>query len=70
MAFSEGILHFLPFAKHAVAFPGMPRSNFTRANSARKRLISVCSALTPALPLASCSFARCALTYFDNICAA
>ena len=51
MAFNKGILHFWPFAKYAVAFPRMSRSIVTRANSARKRLISICSAVTPALPL-------------------
>jgi len=32
--------------KYALAFPRMSRSIFTRANSARSRLISICSALT------------------------
>ena len=49
MAFDEGILHFWPFAKYAVAFPSMSRSIFTRASSARRRLISICSAVTPSL---------------------
>src|SRR5208282_2046173 len=43
---NKGVLHFWPFAKYAVAFPRMSRSIFTRANSARKRLISICSELT------------------------
>src|ERR1035437_3463259 len=43
---NKGVLHFWPFAKYAVAFPRMSRSILTRANSARKRLISICSALT------------------------
>src|SRR5271167_3476051 len=43
---NKGVLYFWPFAKYAVAFPRMSRSIFTRANSARKRLISICSALT------------------------
>src|SRR5215469_2030079 len=69
MAFDEGILHFWPFAKYAVAFPRMSRSIFTRASSARKRLISICSGVTPALPLPSFSFpARFALTQFDSVC--
>ncbi len=50
MAFNKGILHFWPFAKYAVAFPRMSRSIVTRASSARRRLISICSAVTPALP--------------------
>lgn len=37
MAFDEGIHHFWPFAKYAVAFPRMSRSIVTRASSARKR---------------------------------
>src|SRR6516164_8990863 len=56
MAFDEGILHFWPLAKYAVAFPRMSRSIFTRASSARKRLISICSGVTPAWPLPSFSF--------------
>jgi hypothetical protein len=69
MAFNEGILHFWPFAKYAVAFPRMSRSIVTRANSARKRLISICSAVTPALPLTSFSVPEpCALTQFDSVC--
>src|ERR1039458_486392 len=43
---NKGVLHFWPFAKNAVAFPRMSRSIVTRANSARRRLISICSALT------------------------
>ncbi len=35
MTLHEGILHFWPFAKYAVAFPRMSRSIFTRASSAR-----------------------------------
>src|ERR1039458_7893137 len=48
---NKGVLHFWPFAKYAVAFPRMSRSILTRANSARKRLISICSALTALLRL-------------------
>ena len=36
--------------QNAVAFPRMSRSIVTRANSARKRLISICSAVTCAFP--------------------
>jgi hypothetical protein len=46
VALDEGVLHFAAFAKYAVAFPRMSRSIFTRASSARSRLISICSALT------------------------
>src|SRR5438046_1986974 len=69
MTFDKGILHFWPFAKYAVAFPRMSRSIVTRASSARKRLISICSAVTPDLPLTSFNFpARCALTQFASVC--
>src|SRR5215813_1020527 len=69
MAFDAGILHFWPFAKNAVAFPTMSRSIFTRASSARKRLISICSGVTPVLLPTSFSFpARFALTQFDSVC--
>ncbi len=44
VALNEGVLQIDPFAKYAVAFPRMSRSIFTRANSARNRLISICSA--------------------------
>ena len=44
-------------------FAGTSRAIFTRANSARKRLISICSAVTTDLPLTSFNFrVRCALT--------
>src|SRR6267154_572189 len=46
VAFDPGVLHSHSFAKHAVAFFRMSRSIFTRANSARNRLISICSGLT------------------------
>src|SRR6266567_3656147 len=47
----------------------MSRPIVTRASSARKRLISICSAVTPALPLTSFSVPdRCALTQFDKVC--
>jgi hypothetical protein len=38
MSLNKGVLHFWPFAKNAVAFPRMPRSIVTRADSARRRL--------------------------------
>src|SRR6267142_136478 len=64
---NKGVLHFGPFAKYAVAFPRMSRSTFTRANSARKRLISICSALTLLVgPFSRPS--RCALTQLYNVC--
>ena len=68
MAFNGGILHFWPFAKNAVAFPRMSRSIFTRASSARSRLISICSAVTSLRRLVSSSFpARCAFTQFGRL---
>src|SRR5579885_2899395 len=69
MAFDKGILHFWPFAKYAVAFPRMSRSIVTRANSARNRLISICSAVTPVLPTTSFSLpSRLAFTQLDRVC--
>ena len=44
MTVDKGILQLCAFAKYAVAFPKMSRSIFTRANSARNRLIAICSA--------------------------
>jgi hypothetical protein len=44
-------------AKYAIAFPRMSRSMVTRASSARRRLISICSAgyLRPAVgPPSAC----------------
>src|SRR5271156_6037027 len=46
VAANQGVLHFCPLAKYAIAFPRMSRSIVTRARSARKRLISICSAVT------------------------
>jgi hypothetical protein len=58
----EGVLQADPFAKYAVAFPRMSRSIFTRGNSARSRLISICSALIFTLLSAPLSWPwRCAL---------
>jgi|ERR1700728_1066467 len=45
----ECVLHLWPFAKYAVVFPRMSRFIFTRADSARNRLISICSTLTALL---------------------
>src|ERR1017187_9951384 len=66
---NKGVLHFWPFAKYAVAFPRMSRSIFTRANSARNRLISICSTLTALLlarPFSRPS--RFALPQFYKVC--
>lgn len=41
MLINKGVSHFWPFAKNAVAFPRMSRSIVTRANSARRRRISI-----------------------------
>ena len=49
---NECVLDADPFVKYAVGFPNMPGSIFKRANSARKWLISICSALTFTLLLA------------------
>src|SRR5271167_450509 len=66
---NKGVLHFWPFAKYAVAFPRMSRSILTRANSARKRLISICSALTALLLWAPLSLpSRFALTQLNSVC--
>ncbi len=57
MASNQGVLHFCPLAKYAIAFPRMSRSMVTRASSARRRLISICSAgyLRPAVgPPSAC----------------
>ncbi len=50
IASNQGVLHFCPLAKYAIAFPRMSRSIFTRASSARQRLISICSAVTDLPP--------------------
>src|ERR1022692_164732 len=66
---NKGVLHFWPFAKYAVAFPRMSRSILTRDNSARKRLISICSTLTALLlagPFRRPS--RFALTQLYKVC--
>src|SRR6266704_1454684 len=66
---NKGVLHFWPFAKYAVAFPKMSRSILTRANSARKRLISICSMLTALLLAGPFSRpSRFALTQLYNVC--
>jgi hypothetical protein len=46
VALNKGVLHRYSLAKYAVAFFKMSRSIFTRDNSVRRRLISICSALT------------------------
>src|SRR5512133_1794795 len=68
VALDKGVLQVDPLAKYAVAFPRMSRSIFTRANSARSRLISICSALTLALLSAPLSLPwRCALTQLNSV---
>ena len=55
--------------QYAVAFPRMSRSIVTRANSARRRLFSICSALTTGLLVAPLSVpARCSLAQLPNVC--
>ena len=71
LALSRGrrTIHFWPFAKNAVAFPRMSRSMVTRANSARRRRISICSAVNSALrPEPRNLPARWAFTQFANVC--
>lgn len=46
MGQDKGVPQLDAFAKYAVAFPRISRSILTRASSARRRLISICSALT------------------------
>jgi hypothetical protein len=66
---NKGVLHFWPFAKYAVAFPRMSRSIFTRPNSARNRLISICSTLTALLLAGPFSRpSRFALTQLYKVC--
>jgi len=69
IASNQGVLHFCPLAKYAIAFPRMSRSIVTRANSARKRLISICSAVT--FDRLSAPFSvpsRCVLTELNKVC--
>src|SRR5438105_4345068 len=68
VALDEGVLHFEPFAKYAVAFPRMSRSIFTRASSALSRLISICSALTGLLSAPLSLPCRCAFTQLCSVC--
>src|SRR5258707_15018626 len=69
VALNKGILHFWPFAKNAVAFPRMSRSIVTRASSARKRLISICSAVTALFPMTPFNLpARCNFTQWLRVC--
>src|ERR1039457_6570361 len=69
VALNKGVFHFWHFAKNAAAFPKMSRSIVTRANSARKRLFSICSAVTCGLLLAPFNVpARCALTQLPKVC--
>ena len=58
------------FAKCAVAFPGMSRSIFTRASTARRRAISICSALTGLAPGPVSRPSRSALIQLCNVCSA
>src|SRR5918994_5169308 len=46
VSLNKGVLHRYSLAKYAVAFFKMSRSIFTRDNSVRRRLISICSPLT------------------------
>src|ERR1017187_7215857 len=65
----KGVLHFWHFAKYAVSFPRMSRSIVTRARSARRRLFSICSAVTCGLLQAPFKVpARCSLTQLPKVC--
>src|SRR5664279_4421394 len=69
VALNKGVLHFWPFAKYAVAFPRMSRSIVTRASSARRRLFSICSAVTAGLLLPPFKVpARCSPTQLPKVC--
>src|SRR5271155_5595757 len=69
MASNQGVLHFCPLAKYAIAFPRMSRSIVTRASSARRRLISICSAVTFDRLSAPCRLpSRWTLTQLNNVC--
>src|SRR6218665_3722 len=68
VAVNEGVLQLCAFAKYAVAFPRMSRSIFTRASSARSRLISICSALTALLSAPVSLPRRSALTQLNSVC--
>ena len=70
MPLDEGVLQLCAFAKYAVAFPRMSRSIFTRASSARSRLISICSALTTLLSAPLSLPERSALTQLNSVCSA
>src|SRR5271156_1721189 len=66
---NQGVLHFCPLAKYAIAFPRMSRSMVTCARSARKRLISICSAVTfDPLSAPFSAPSPCALTQLTKVC--
>ena len=66
---NEGVPHFRSFAKYALAFPRMSRSIFTRANSARNQLISICSALTRLVSAPRSLPSPSAFTQLCSVCA-
>ena len=67
VATNEGVLQLCAFAKYAVAFPRMSRSIFTRANSTRSRLISICSALMTFVSTPLSWPSRSALTQLNSV---
>ena len=68
VALHEGVLQIGPFASYAVPFLRTSGSIFTRANSARNRLISIGSALTFTLLPAPWSLpGRSALTQLNSV---
>ncbi|WZI46269.1 hypothetical protein RTZ60_003725 [Pseudomonas syringae pv. actinidiae] len=67
MSKNERVLQLDAFAKYAVAFSRMSRSILTRANSARKRLISICSGVTGLMSAPVSLPWRCALTQLNKV---
>src|SRR6218665_792140 len=65
---NEGVLQLCAFAKYAVAFTKMSCCIFSRASSARSRLISICSALTTLLSAPVSLPRRSALTQLNSVC--
>ncbi|OSR30647.1 hypothetical protein BV321_05630 [Pseudomonas syringae pv. actinidiae] len=67
MSKNERVLQLDAFAKYAVAFSRMSRSILTRANSARRRLISICSGVTGLMSAPVSLPWRCALTQLNKV---
>ncbi|RMT39722.1 hypothetical protein ALP48_02920 [Pseudomonas syringae pv. solidagae] len=67
MSKDERVLQLDAFAKYAVAFSRMSRSILTRASSARRRLISICSGVTDLMSAPVSLPWRCALTQLNKV---